>query len=256
MAKKKRDAAKSSARTVPTQADVAFRSLALLSLLGRTQAEMVIQRDEDARDDWKRVNNRIVAWSKDEGIAAHHSKAEKKLLSKRLGGWTEGDVIQSIWRTEALTALLWALGKFPEMPAYTQAVDSPSVWKLLPIWEPTKPFLKSVKLRARTAIAAERDAAAFWHWRARTEMLRRQGFTPPAGDTFEACIKRAAEAAVKKGYVAKMIAGDVPAGGKSYGKLTDKQYADAHSVAIERHYALNWLCGSSEGDWDSTRTDT
>jgi hypothetical protein len=255
MAKKKRTA-KSKRKVIPTQTDVGFRALALLALLGRTQAEMEIQQDPDTRDQWKRINDRINTWSKDEGIAAHHSKAEKKLLSKRFGGWTENEVMESIWRTEALAALLWALGKFQEMPAYTQAVKSTSVWKLIPIMEPTKPFLKSIKLRSRKVIEAQRDAAEFWHWRARTDMLRRSGFTPPEGDTFKACIKRAAESAVKKGIVSKMVAGDVPARGKSYGKLTDREYADAHSVAVERHFALNWLCGYSDGDWDSTRTDT
>jgi hypothetical protein len=256
MAKKKR-VAKSATKTIPTQTDVAFRALALLALLGRTQAEMEIQQDPDVRDQWKRVNDQIKTWCNDEGITPHQSKAEQKLLSKRFGGWTESEVVESIWRTEALAALLWALGKFKEMPVYTQAVDSSSVWKLIPIMEPTKPFLKSIKLRSRKVIEAECGAAEFWHWRARTEMLRRSEFTPPEGDTFEACIKRAAESAVKQGIVSKMVAGDVPARGKSYGKLTQEQSANAHSVAVERHFALNWLCGySNRGDWDSTQTDT
>ena len=41
-----------------------------------------------------------------------------------------------------------------------------------------------------------------------------------------------------------------------YGFLAENaQFADAYSVALERLFALNWVCGYAE-DWDETPTDT
>ena len=37
--------------------------------------------------------------------------------------------------------------------------------------------------------------------------------------------------------------GDFRAYGKVYRHLTPEQHAEAHSIAGERHHALNWLCG-------------
>jgi hypothetical protein len=211
----------------------------------------------EERKQWREVNDRLNDWFETEGIAPHQSPAENKLLSKGFGRWTGSQILETTWRTEALAALLWALSKLRSMPAYTERVDSTFVFKHIPILESTREFARSVKLRSREVIKAERDAAEFWHWRARTEMLRRQGFVPPEGDSFELCIKRAAESAIEQGIVPKLVKGDVPALNKSYGKLNIQQFADAHSVAVERHHALNWLCGHSDnGDWDCTRTDT
>ena len=37
--------------------------------------------------------------------------------------------------------------------------------------------------------------------------------------------------------------GDFRAYGKVYRHLSPEQHAEAHSIALERHHALNWLCG-------------
>lgn len=242
---------------LPSQEQVAFRALALLGLLCRTQAEYELQRDRSGRQGWSNMLQRLSLWLKTEGVLPHQSAAEKKLMAKPLGRWKETQAFEMTWRTEALAALLWALGKLPAMPSYDKRVDSQYVFGHVPVLEPVQGWLRGVRLRARAKLDAECDVAEYWHWRARTEMLRRQGFVPPDGDTFEACIRRAAESALKKKIIPKVVRGDAPILGKSYGKLTDAQYADAHSVAVERHCALNWLCGYSDGgDWDTTRTDT
>jgi hypothetical protein len=242
---------------LPSQEEVAFRALALLGLLCRTQAEYELHRDPSGRQGWSNMLKRLSQWLKAEGILPYQSAVEKKALGRPLGRWTEGRAFEMTWRTEALAALLWALNKLPTMPSYEKRVDSQHVFGHTPVLEPVGDWLRSVRLRSRAQIEAASQVAEFWHWRARTEMLRRQGFVPPDGDTFEACIRRAAESALKKKIIPKLVRGDAPMLGKSYGKLTDAQYANAHSVAAERHYAFNWLCGfSDDGDWDSTRTDT
>jgi len=49
--------------------------------------------------------------------------------------------------------------------------------------------------------------------------------------------------------------GDFRAYGKVYRHLSPEQHAEAHSIAVERHHALNWLCGAGE-TWDDVPLDT
>ena len=49
--------------------------------------------------------------------------------------------------------------------------------------------------------------------------------------------------------------GDFQAYGKVYRYLSPEQHAEAHSIAVERHHALNWLCGAGN-TWDDVPLDT
>ena len=43
----------------------------------------------------------------------------------------------------------------------------------------------------------------------------------------------------------------------SYRDLTDEEWSSIRSIAFERHFALNWLCGyAPDNRWDETPTDT
>jgi hypothetical protein len=71
----------------------------------------------------------------------------------------------------------------------------------------------------------------------------------------DAITQKAAETAYAEGSIAQPIDGDFPAYGKSYRALDAGEYAAVTSRAVERQYALNWLCGYAS-DWDSVPTDT
>ena len=49
--------------------------------------------------------------------------------------------------------------------------------------------------------------------------------------------------------------GDFRAYGKVYRHLTPEQQAEAHSIALERQHALNWLAGLGDS-WDDVPLDT
>lgn len=51
------------------------------------------------------------------------------------------------------------------------------------------------------------------------------------------------------------IDGDFPAFDKAYREATAEESEVLRSIALERHYTLNWLCGMGE-DWDEVPTDT
>ena len=59
----------------------------------------------------------------------------------------------------------------------------------------------------------------------------------------------------EQGVLPSPLRGDFRAYGKVYRHLTHEQHAEALSIAIERHHALNWVCGAGTG-WDDVPLDT
>jgi hypothetical protein len=50
---------------------------------------------------------------------------------------------------------------------------------------------------------------------------------------------------------------DFAVGGKAYRDLSAEEFANVTSITVERHFALNWLCGRApENRWDETPTAT
>ena len=86
----------------------------------------------------------------------------------------------------------------------------------VPLLAPTADFRRTANLRSAEDIGRARDLAERWHGRARARQL---------GEGDEAQVER--------------VALD----------------ADVTAAVVERHYALNWLCGYAS-DWDSVPTDT
>ena len=49
---------------------------------------------------------------------------------------------------------------------------------------------------------------------------------------------------------------DCAAFGKPYRELTEDEWQMTTSITVERHFALNWLCGYAPNNrWDDTPTD-
>ena len=71
----------------------------------------------------------------------------------------------------------------------------------------------------------------------------------------DAIARQSATLAFTEGSIPAPVDGDFPAFGKAYRDLDDDEYARATSIALERHRALNWLCGYAS-DWDNVPTDT
>ena len=59
----------------------------------------------------------------------------------------------------------------------------------------------------------------------------------------------------ERGLLPAPMRGDFRAFGKVYRHLTPEQHSEAMSIALERHHALNWLCGVGE-TWEEVTTDT
>jgi hypothetical protein len=156
-------------------------------------------------------------------------------------------VVDAVWRGEALGTLLWAL-QLLELPAYDQPFEAEQVAAV---------ELDEADLRDAEELELERDSARLWLWRARTTDLRQTGALqlPPRYSSFDQLIAATAMRGHDEGLLPAPIRGDFCAYGKVYRHLTPEQHAEAHSIAAERHHALNWLAGEGT-NWDDVPLDT
>jgi hypothetical protein len=156
-------------------------------------------------------------------------------------------VVDAVWRGEALGTLLWAL-QLAELPAYDTPFDPDEV---------AGAALEEARLREADEIELECESARLWHWRARTTELQAAGALelPAHYSTFDQLIAATAMRGYEQGVLPSPMRGDFGAYGKVYRHLSPEQHAEAHSIAVERHHALNWLCGAGE-TWDDVPLDT
>jgi hypothetical protein len=156
-------------------------------------------------------------------------------------------VVDAVWRGEALGTLLWSLGLL-ELPPYDRPFDTDEV---------VAANASAGELRDPDELELERDSARLWHWRARTTELQQSGALelPARYASFDQLIAATAMRGHDEGLLPVPIRGDFRAYGKVYRHLTPEQHAEAHSIAAERHHALNWLAGEGTR-WDDVPLDT
>ena len=161
------------------------------------------------------------------------------------------------WLMEASECLLWALGIIEAMPPFdTQA--SVEHLTLLPAGTVHELRL-SASLRDRSQLLAARNVAELWHWRSRTRQLLESGseVSLPQGLTLTDVVRLAAEEATLRGDIVAAVDGDFPLFGRPYAQASADEWAQATSIAMERHRVLNWLCGyAPHNRWGDTPTDT
>jgi hypothetical protein len=156
-------------------------------------------------------------------------------------------VVDAVWRGEGLGTLLWGL-QLAELPPYDQPFDPDEL---------VEASLEEARLRDAEEVELERESARLWHWRARTTGLQASGEVelPERYDTFDQLIAATAMRGFEEGVLPAPIRGDFNAYGKTYRQLTPEEHAEAHSIALERHHALNWLCGAGSS-WEDVPLDT
>jgi len=156
-------------------------------------------------------------------------------------------VVDAVWRGEALGTLLWAL-QLAELPPYDRPFDPDDV---------AAAGLGDAKLREPGEIALEQESARLWHWRARTAGVQADPGVelPERYASFDQLIAATAMRGFEEGVLPAPMRGDFRAYDRVYRHLTPEQQDEAHSVAVERHHALNWLAGLGTS-WDDVPLDT
>src|SRR4051812_13137961 len=159
----------------------------------------------------------------------------------------EPSVVDAVWRGEALGTLLWAL-QLAELPPYDRPFDPEDVMTA---------DTAQGELRDGDEIALECESARLWHWRARTTELAGDGGVdlPERYASFDQLIAATAMRGYEQGLLPPPMRGDFRAFDKVYRHLSPEQHEEAHSIAVERHHALNWLVGEG-ADWDDVPLDT
>lgn len=250
----------------PTAGEIAFRAVALKYVI--TRAHTVPSRPAfKAKLEGK--NNRELAklekeaeQERDEFVNAlvpvqnHFSPWEAKFLRETSFTMTVRQQINASWRIEAFQVLLWALGGLKQIPPY----DATAAHKIVELFP--SPRLKATDVRPEDVIEQEREDAELWHWRSRTRQLIEDGHSYPESlrtaelkshDDVVRSIARSRQSDRRIAFANE----DFSVFGKPYRELSDDEWSTVRSITMERHFALNWLCGYAPGnEWDETPTDT
>jgi hypothetical protein len=196
------------------------------------------------------------------GLWQYVSPVERDLAGSTIVTMTPQQQVNASWRVESAQVLMWALSLIPRLPPYdTQA--SHDLLKQIPSADIAR-FVSSARLRNESEIDRARADAELWHWRSRTRQLIEDGRefsadkqTRAAGfSSYDDIVRFTAKKLAEEGRISA-IDEDFPAKGKAYRKLSAEEWSEVQSITMERHFALNWLCGyAPENEWDETPTDT
>lgn len=185
--------------------------------------------------------------------------AERDFAQATAVTMTEQQRIDGSWRLESAQVLMWALGIIDSLPPYDTMADPDLLRDLKP------ESVAAAQLRPQEVIDQAREMAELWHWRSRTRELIERGEKWPSDpkleevglNSYEAVIRMAATNAAQSGGIPPCIGDDFPARGKPYRDLSAEEWSEVRSITMERHHALNWLCGyARKNRWDKTPTDT
>lgn len=194
-------------------------------------------------------------WVGMSGVNSLLSPDEKKLFEAEPGTWTQQQMFDASWRMESLGVLLWAMGISDEIPPYDVQFSDEEKLEAVPFLDSIGAFVEGSKIRNKKEIQKARNVAEMWNWRCRVKTLQEEGTVPPPeGSTYEEAIKKSAKNAYRRKDISKPIDGDFPILGKAFRDLTEEEYPIVSAIAMERHFALNWLCDLSD-NWDDTPTE-
>lgn len=205
----------------------------------------------------------IIATMNSLGLWKHTSPFERAFLQSYGSTMETYSRMAAGWRLECVGAICWALGILDEFPRI-DAECSTDLLASIPL-KKVGLFSRCPSLRGKQEIAKMRDQMEFWHWRVRTRRLIEEGHSLPSNDdlkaagmeTYDDIVRVSAKLGYEKGSLSEILDEDFVFLGKPFRTLSSEEYQNATSIIMERHYALNWLCGHAPGNrWDDTPTDT
>jgi hypothetical protein len=120
-------------------------------------------------------------------------------------------------------------------------------------WDAIHDWVTDPALVSESDAARERELTEIWHWRATTELLRREGSAADRQD-YESAIGEVAAEALASGIVPSLRNGDFETHQRSVVDLSDTEVDELIAVTGQRLRALNWLCGFGTS-WDDVPFD-
>lgn len=232
-----RDATPPLVAAPPTPIRVARRAIALMAVTARAVIEREVKLGRLAGGPVAEMNARLVAWVAGLGIDGEFEPAERAVLAAPPGSLTDQQYFDAMWRVEGLEVLAWALGHSTP-PRYDELSNVDDVWAALGFLDPDRvaEVLSRPALRPRAELEAFRGRTLGYLWR-----LRQHLHVDPNPIDFRAF---AADCWFGPFDVSgfELIDGDLSLRGERLDKVPEEAFADAASIAQERHLAATWLC--------------
>jgi hypothetical protein len=204
----------------------------------------------------------FTATMKSNGLWSQMTNEEKEFALSTPFNVKPHQHLNAMWSMESAIVLAWAIGMTEFPPFDTQTNEE--VLKRIP-HDDVKRFISSATLHPEDVIKGKRSLAELWHWRVRTRQMIDEGFPFEPDEsmrnngirTLDDIVRNTAKLAFDNSDLSETIEGDFPYRGRAFRSLTEEEYQEATSIIMERHKALNWLCGYARGNhWDRTPTET
>ncbi len=214
----------------PTAERVADRAGVLCAIAARGLLEF--ERPHDA----ELQRERLCRWVHRRGLAAEVEDHEWEILDAPIGTLDEHDATDAVWRTEGLAVLLWALG-LVELPPHDRPASFDSLADIVSLTEAEAPEgLACPVLRSDAALRWMGRRLLGLHWRLRDFALlrRRMDFRAFAADCWFGSFDL-------EGI--PLVDGDLAIDDVAISEATEEAFQRSHSIAMERHQAINWLQG-------------
>ncbi len=200
----------------------------------------------------------VVTSLKSNKLWNHMTREEQEFLQSAPPKIKFQQHLNAMWRLESAAVLMWALGLITDFPSFGNQ-SNPEILKQIP-HENIDKFINGSLLLAENEIENKRSLAELWHWRSRTRQLIEEKRVPPQElgfNSFDQIVEQVANEAFRQGDLSQVIDNDFVAKGKAYRDLTDEEWSEVLSITMERHHALNWICGYAQrNQWDKTPTET
>jgi hypothetical protein len=195
--------------------------------------------------------DRLLHWLSEAGLVAEAEPEEWSALSAVLGSWKQGQVVTASWKVEAAAVLVWALGH-TELPRHDRTVTPAQVLAPLAFMsvEGARRMVGDAKLREDSELYHGYNRLWQIHWRL-VEHRHKGGRV----DLQEMRSRHDWWGRLDIPKDALGRDGDLVVGGHPLSKAGPREIAACNSIAVERHYAANWVIGT-ESLYSAISTDT
>lgn len=212
----------------PTADRVARRALCLSAVIARGFLE------SDAPSDAEQHRAGLLSWLEEHDLLDELEPEERALLEAPMGSLALQAVVDATWRSEGLAVLGWALG-LADLPAHDEMVDVAALTSDLGFLDDAS-VLDAPSLRPLAQREWMSGRLLGLHWRLRDFSLR------PQPMDFRAFAAQCWFGSFDLEGVA-LAGDDLAIAGEPIAQADEDARGVAHSIAMERHQAINWLMG-------------
>lgn len=240
-----------------TARDITQRMLCVGALVYRRELELSYQQSNvslEHRQDCHFMQVRLLNWIAYEKLENYLTEAERTLIHKPLGEWTQRALHMVGWRLETLGVLLWALRLVDLIPTFDTRFTFAELADALDVLTPTIDLVWCAELRSADQLTRMRDTAELWNWRCHAAELMTLGIKPSQGVDYRDVIRVTAEQAHADGTLPPLLEGDFPAFGRPFVSISAEQYHLIRGISAERYSVMCWLMEPS-AEWQSLPSD-